>query len=110
MSCPQIGALSVFGTLAICRFILGVGIGGEYPLSATISAESAVTATRGRNTAAVFSMQGFGMLLAPVLGYVLVSTMGTDNLDLVWRLLLAFGAVPGLVMFYWRLTMHETKR
>lgn len=88
--------------LAMWRFILGVGIGGEYPLSATISSESSTTKTRGRQTAAVFSMQGFGMLLAPLLALLLLSIFREDQLDIVWRLLLAIGAVPGLCMIYYR--------
>lgn len=45
-------------SLTIFRFILGFGIGGEYPLSATVTSESSATSSRGRSTAAVFSMQG----------------------------------------------------
>jgi len=52
--------------LMIWRFILGIGVGGEYPLSATISAETSSTQNRGKNTAMVFSMQGVGSMLATV--------------------------------------------
>jgi len=50
--------------LALCRGILGVGVGGEYPVSATMTSESANSQNRGRLLALVISMQGFGMLLA----------------------------------------------
>lgn len=33
------GAVSLFSTLCWFRFIMGIGIGAEYPLSATITAE-----------------------------------------------------------------------
>jgi PHS family inorganic phosphate transporter-like MFS transporter len=39
-----------------------VGIGGDYPLSATIMSEYSNTRTRGAFIAAVFSMQGLGLL------------------------------------------------
>jgi MFS transporter, PHS family, inorganic phosphate transporter len=39
---------------------LGLGIGGDYPLSAVISSEFATTNTRGRMMTAVFSAQGWG--------------------------------------------------
>jgi len=41
-------AFSVYQQLAIWRFILGVGVGGEYPLSAAITSETATARTRGR--------------------------------------------------------------
>jgi PHS family inorganic phosphate transporter-like MFS transporter len=39
---------------------LGVGIGGDYPLSAVISSEFASTKIRGRMMTAVFASQGWG--------------------------------------------------
>lgn len=39
---------------------MGVGIGGDYPLSAIISSEFASTRIRGRMMAAVFASQGWG--------------------------------------------------
>ena len=40
------------------RVLLGIGIGGDYPMSAIITSEFASTRYRGRMMAAVFSMQG----------------------------------------------------
>lgn len=53
---------SVMVTLCFFRFWLGFGIGGDYPLSATIMSEYANKKTRGAFIAAVFAMQGFGIL------------------------------------------------
>lgn len=39
---------------------MGVGIGGDYPLSAIISSEFAATRSRGRLMTAVFAFQGWG--------------------------------------------------
>lgn len=39
---------------------MGVGIGGDYPLSAVISSEFASTRIRGRMMTAVFAAQGWG--------------------------------------------------
>ena len=101
-------AVSIYSFLACARFVEGVGIGGEYPLSATISSESSDAHHRGTRVAAVFSMQGMGMLLAPLVGMALLAML-PGNLDLVWRLMLGFGAVPAMVMLYWRCTMKETQ-
>jgi MFS family permease len=32
-----VGPMSIAAVLAVLRFVLGIGIGGEYPLSATIT-------------------------------------------------------------------------
>jgi len=58
----------IYISLGIFRTILGFGIGGEYPLSATLAAEGAKPESRGRQMALVFSMQGWGYLLAPLVG------------------------------------------
>jgi PHS family inorganic phosphate transporter-like MFS transporter len=105
-SIPSIG-LTVAMTLAGFRFLLGIGIGGEYPLSATITAESSNASNRGRMVAAVFSMQGLGSLAAAFVGFLLLHVV--DNVDLVWRLCLGLGAIPGLLSLYHRITMHETE-
>ena len=39
---------------------MGVGIGGDYPLSAVISSEFSSTRIRGRIMTAVFANQGWG--------------------------------------------------
>jgi len=97
---------SIYISLGIFRTILGFGIGGEYPLSATLAAEGATSKTRGRQMAIVFSMQGWGYLLAPL---VVLFFIGVGvPLDLVWRLTLGFGALPALATAYHRLKLHES--
>jgi hypothetical protein len=56
----QASAISIIGVLVVWRFIMGVGIGGDYPLSAVISSEFASTKIRGRMMTAVFASQGWG--------------------------------------------------
>jgi len=48
---------------------MGIGCGGDYPLSAVITSEFAPTRIRGRLMTAVFSCQGWGQLGALILGY-----------------------------------------
>ena len=103
--CVRSEYVSLTTQLAIYRTLLGVGIGGEYPLSATMASEGADAKVRGRVVAGVFSMQGVGMLFSSLLGYVLI-TAGA-SLEFTWRFLLAFGAVPALVAIYFRLQMKE---
>jgi MFS family permease len=90
------------------RVILGFGIGGDYPVSATIMSEYANKSNRGRMVSLVFAMQGLGLIVGPLLAIILLSTGMSENL--VWRLLLAFGAIPALSVFYLRRQLNETPR
>ena len=104
-----IGAMTVILCLALCRFVLGVGVGGEYPLSATVSSEASVaTAGRGRRVSLVFSMQGVGLLAAPAVVLLLLAALPQGDFSLVWRLALGLGGLPALCMLYFRFRMKET--
>ncbi|KAH3742758.1 major facilitator superfamily protein [Pelomyxa schiedti] len=92
--------------LTIFRLFLGFGIGGEYPLSATIAAESSEVRNRGRNMSFVFSMQGFGNLLAPIV--VSLILLLPIDLEWVWRLALAVAAIPCIATAYHRFQLHES--
>ncbi|XP_048548198.1 putative inorganic phosphate transporter 1-13 [Triticum urartu] len=104
---------SVVTTLCFFRFWLGVSIGGDYPLSATIMSEYANKRTRGAFMSAVFAMQGFGNVVAGLVGMITSQAFkksSPDNIDFVWRIVLIFGAVPALLTYYWRMKMPETAR
>ena len=76
--------------LIVFRVILGVGIGGDYPVSSTIMSEYAGKKTRGMMVSLVFAMQAAGLIVGPLLAAGLLVTSLSH--DLIWRLLLAFGA------------------
>src|SRR6266571_1996316 len=94
--------------LLIFRFILGLGIGGDYPLSATLMSEYANRRDRGKLITMVFSMQGVGLIVGPLVAIVLL--VSGLNHDLIWRIMLALGAVPALATFYLRRQIAETPR
>lgn len=104
--CMHTDSFSIYHQLAICLFVLGFGVGGEYPLSATVTSESSSPQSKGRMMAIVFSMQGVGNVLASLVMFI-VLTLKVKN-DLAWRIGLGFGALPGLLAFYSRFKMHET--
>lgn len=58
--CSASPAVSIVGVIVFWRVIMGIGIGGDYPLSAVITSEMADTRWRGAMVGAVFAMQGFG--------------------------------------------------
>lgn len=111
----------VLFSLGLFRFVLGLGIGGDYPLSATIMSEFANKRTRGAFIAAVFSMQGLGILAASTVTMVVCAIFNRvshpsakdptpKEADVAWRLILMLGAVPAAITFYWRMKMPETAR
>ncbi|KAK3441155.1 inorganic phosphate transporter 1-4 [Eucalyptus grandis] len=119
-------AKSVMATLCFFRFWLGFGIGGDYPLSATIMSEYANKKTRGAFIAAVFAMQGFGILAGGVFAIIAstafrvkydapayeVDPLGSTvpQADYLWRIVLMVGAFPAALTYYWRMKMPETAR
>jgi PHS family inorganic phosphate transporter-like MFS transporter len=54
-----------------------------------------------------FSTQGLGFIAVPIVAVVLFQA--TENLNLIWRLLLGFGCVPGLILMLiqWRMYAIE---
>jgi PHS family inorganic phosphate transporter-like MFS transporter len=108
-----VGAVtSAFATgflwLVIARFVLGLGIGGDYPVSAVLMSEYANRDDRGRLVGLVFSMQALGLIVGPLVGLVLLSS--GINHDLTWRLMLGLGAVPAATVVYLRAKMPESPR
>jgi MFS family permease len=78
--------------LILFRVILGVGIGGDYPVSSTIMSEYASKKTRGMMVTLVFTMQAAGLVFSPLLAAALLMTPLSH--DMIWGILLAFGAIP----------------
>ena len=94
--------------LIFFRVILGIGIGGDYPVSSTIMSEYAGKKTRGMMVSLVFAMQAAGLIVGPLLATGLLWTNLSH--DIIWRILLAAGAIPALAVFEMRRHMAETPR
>ncbi len=94
--------------LVIARFVLGLGIGGDYPVSAVLMSEYSNRKDRGRLVGLVFSMQALGLIVGPLVALVLLSSGMSDNLT--WRILLAVGAIPAAAVVYLRAKMPESPR
>ncbi|EHK20878.1 uncharacterized protein TRIVIDRAFT_59225 [Trichoderma virens Gv29-8] len=118
--------ISAAGLLVFWRVMMGIGIGGDYPLSSVITSEFAPTRWRGAMMAAVFSMQGLGQLLAAIVAlittvafkkhYIDISAEGACDLacreaaDRSWRIVVGVGAIPACLALYYRITIPETPR
>ena len=97
-----------FTMLVIARFVLGLGIGGDYPVSAVLMSEYANRQDRGRLVGLVFSMQALGLIIGPLVGLVMLSSGISQSLT--WRLMLGLGAVPAAAVIYLRAKMPESPR
>jgi MFS family permease len=114
-----VAAIMIFGAIAsalapnflflvFARLILGLGIGGDYPVSAVLMSEYSNRADRGRLVGLVFSMQAVGLVVGPLVGIVLLSSGVSD--PLAWRILLGLGALPAAAVIYFRAKMPESPR
>lgn len=120
---PAVEFVAIFVCL---RIVMGIGIGGDYPLSSIISSEFSTTKWRGAIMAAVFSNQGLGQVLAGIVALVVVAAYKGDlehansakecvgacvkANDQMWRILIGMGCVPGCIALYYRLTIAESPR
>lgn len=102
--------LSAFSTnfwmLLILRFVVGMGVGGDYPMSGIIMSEYSNRKNRGFLVNSVFAMQGFGLLVGPLVAVILLSSGMADAT--AWRVMLGLGAIPAAIVIYLRRKISET--
>lgn len=94
--------------LIVFRFIMGIGIGGDYPVSAVLMSEYANAKDRGKLVSLVFSMQALGLIAGPIVALTLLAS--GIQADIAWRLMLGLGAVPALAVIILRRRMPESPR
>ena len=97
-----------FWVLIGFRFVLGFGVGGDYPVSAVMVSEYANRKDRGKLVGMVFGTQALGLIVGPLIALSLLGA-GLSN-DTVWRVLLGLGAVPAAAVIYLRIRMPESPR
>lgn len=102
-------ALSAFSQtvfqLILFRFLLGVGIGADYPISATLVSEFSSTKNRGKQGTFLGMMWFVGAVVAYLSGIVLLP-LG-DN---AWRYMILLGAVFAVIIFIFRIGLPESPR
>jgi MFS transporter, PHS family, inorganic phosphate transporter len=90
------------------RFLLGFGVGGDYPVSAVMVSEYANRKDRGKLVGMVFGTQALGLIVGPLIALALLGAGLSD--DTVWRVLLGLGALPAAAVIYLRTRMPESPR
>ena len=131
------GSMEITGWFFVWRFIMGIGVGGDYPLSAAITSEFAPKRHRPAMLATLFFMQPVGQfigtIVAMVVTYLYQSQMEVGSasacppaqlpcyahcsspecfraVDRAWRWIIGFGGIPALVAFIIRLQIPESPR
>jgi len=101
----------------VCRFLLGLGMGGEWASGEILVAESWPKEHRGKVVGMVQSGWGFGFIFAALLA-TFVLPIETFNLNMIpfvstdfpvesWRVLFFLGVIPALLVFYVRRVCEE---
>ncbi|KAF5367201.1 hypothetical protein D9758_003920 [Tetrapyrgos nigripes] len=110
---------SVGGTLAMlsaCRFLLGIGVGAEYPCGSVSASEQTEQKGIAKNAQhrwfalATNTMIDFGFVVSSFVPLVLWWIFGDNHLRAVWRISVGLGFVPAMLVFLWRLNMEEPER
>lgn len=91
--------------LIALRFLLGLWIGADYPISSSLTAEFSSRGDRGRLVVALSLMWNVGALFAYIVGILLLPA-GPN----AWRWMLLIGAVIAFVALFFRSTVPESPR
>jgi MFS family permease len=94
-------------SLIAFRFLMGIGIGADYPICASYVTEFMPARVRGRMLVGAFSFQAFGMLGAAVTGLLLLKVFPSQD---CWRLMLVAGAIPAGIVLLLRISVPESPR
>jgi MFS family permease len=90
--------------LIFFRFVLGLGMGGEWNTGATLVAETWPTHLRARAIAIVQSAWAWGLAAAAVVAWLVL-----EKLRLGWRTVFFAGVLPALVTLWIRKSVPESE-
>ncbi|KAF4580539.1 hypothetical protein EYR38_003138 [Pleurotus pulmonarius] len=101
--------------LASFRVIVGIGIGGDSPMSSSITVDRTELWKRGTILAYIMSTNGWGSLVGSLVAITALAAYKHDihdngditKLDAVWRITIGFSLIPALATVYQRLTLPE---
>ncbi|EWC43960.1 hypothetical protein DRE_01312 [Drechslerella stenobrocha 248] len=108
---------SVGGLLAALtayRFLLGIGIGGEYPAGSVACSEATSNLKSGTRNRwfIIFTnvMIDFGFVVSAFAPLCVLWIFGMNRLNVVWRVSLALGVIPPLSIMYLRTKLKEPEQ
>lgn len=92
-----------FTALLVCRFVQGIGVGGEMPVAAVYINELSKAKGRGRFFMLYEMIFPIGLMATGQIGALLVPTFG-------WRSMFIIGGIPGLFITFLLLRLPESPR
>jgi MFS family permease len=101
----------MFAALTAYRFLVGIGIGGEYPAGSVACSESTGELKSGtRNRWFILFtnvMIDWGFVIGAFVPYLLVVICTEKHLRAAWRISLGLGVVPPLLLLWLRIKLKE---
>jgi putative MFS transporter len=92
-----------FSSMIVFRFLVGVGLGGELPVVASLLSEFVPGERRGWFLVLLESFWAYGWLIASIVAYFLIPAHG-------WRVAFAVGAIPAFYVWIVRRKLPESPR
>ncbi|KAF8957885.1 phosphate transporter [Flammula alnicola] len=104
--------------LGVFHILLGIGVGGDYPMSASITSDRANIRKCGTMLAYIFSNQGWGSFVGSLATIIVLAcykgTMEngghTSKVNGVWRIVVGISLIPAFGTLYQHLTLPESTR
>ncbi|OAP60365.1 hypothetical protein AYL99_05367 [Fonsecaea erecta] len=104
----------LFAALSAYRFLIGLGIGGEYPAGSVGAAESTGELKKGHRNRWFILATDFqidlGFVISAFVPMIVVLATGENHLRAAWRICLALGAIPPLSLLYLRIKLQEPEQ
>lgn len=101
----------MFAALTAYRFLVGIGIGGEYPAGSVACSEATGELKSGtRNRWFILFtnvMIDWGFVIGAFIPYLMVVICTEKHLRAAWRISLGLGVVPPIILFWLRLKLQE---
>jgi PHS family inorganic phosphate transporter-like MFS transporter len=104
--------------LGVFRIILGIGVGGDYPMSASVTSDRANVRKRGTMLAYIFANQGWGSFVGSLMTIIVLAIYKhvmndegkVSKVDGAWRIVVGLSLIPAFGTLYQRLTLPESTR
>ena len=92
-----------FDSLLVCRFIQGIGVGGEMPVAAVYISELSKARGRGKFFLLYEMIFPIGLMATGQAGALLVPWLG-------WKVMFLLGGIPGIIIAIGLLRLPESPR
>ncbi|KIY51532.1 MFS general substrate transporter [Fistulina hepatica ATCC 64428] len=98
------------------RILAGIGVGADYPISASVASDRTSIRKRGTFLGYIFANQGWGNFAGGLVSIIVLACYesytgsGTRGLDGAWRIYVGLGLVPAFATLYQRLVLPEARR